>query len=65
MNMPTILKESKRLKRADKEKLIIETVKDLDDFQDLEDAIDVIKSKNEKKIDWESAKTILLNLGKI
>ena len=64
MNMSTLLKESKNLKRSDKEKLILETIKDLDEFQELEDAIDVLKSKDEKKIEWKSAKEILSQLGK-
>ncbi len=65
MDVGEIIKESKKLSRINKETLIYETMKDIKDFEEIEDAIDVLKSKDEKKISWSDAQNILAIVGKI
>lgn len=52
METSTLIKEVKKLRKKDKERLIIETIKDLDEFEEIEDAIDILKSKYDKELDW-------------
>ncbi|OGU40726.1 MAG: hypothetical protein A2X61_08275 [Ignavibacteria bacterium GWB2_35_12] len=59
MNTATLIKEAKKLRKKDKERLIIETIKDLDEFEEIEDALDILKSKYDREIDWNEAKKIL------
>lgn len=65
MDVVEIIKESKKLSRINKEALIYETIKDIKDFEEIEDAIDVLRSTDEKKISWSDAKNILAIVGKI
>ena len=63
MKTSTINNLKRQLKKEEKEALIFDTLKDLNNLDEFEDAIDVIKSNNEKKIDWEEAKIILNKIG--
>lgn len=63
MDTATLIKEAKKLRKKDKERLIIETIKDLDEFEEIEDALDILKSKYDREIDWNEAKKILENKG--
>ena len=65
MNTDTLIQNTKKLRIKDKKRLIIENLKDLNDTEDIEDALDIIKSKHENKIPWEKAKEILKTLNKI
>jgi hypothetical protein len=65
MDVVEIIKESKKLSRSNKETLIYETIRDIRDFEEIEDAIDVLKSKDEKNISWSDAKNMLAMVGKI
>ena len=65
METPVDIKKLKNLRKVQKEILIVELAKDIEDWEDLDDSLDIIKSRFEESISYEEAKEILRKAGKL